>query len=154
MPNRDTHIAIGILVAIVFILLLSERFRRENRSQAELLGVGLGVLATCRLPDILEPASWPGHRQSFHSLAALGGSVLLYDRPPESIRRWRESLRAGERAFRARRQDLPRNHPDRAGLWCLEMGCGVLAGMTAGLPLGYASHLGADLTSPGGLPLL
>lgn len=69
MPNGATHQAIGASV-VFFTLACSERERTE-KTLVPVVGAGLAG-AFSKLPDIIEPADNPNHRQFFHSLAFAG----------------------------------------------------------------------------------
>jgi inner membrane protein len=83
MPNRSAHVLIGVGVGIVASGALGWMDRRSNGELVKLpallgrvsLGAAIGGLAAM-LPDILEPATHPGHRQFFHSIVLLGAIIL------------------------------------------------------------------------------
>lgn len=84
MPNSSTHrIAAAIAVGGV---LAYEDVRHENRTLKPLTGSVVAAIAT-NLPDVLEPALHPHHRQFFHSIAFAGlvgwGTYKVYQWKPE-----------------------------------------------------------------------
>lgn len=75
MPNQNTHFAISALVGIGTYL----AFKRQDHVQPTLDGViSSGLLGGTigLLPDLVEPARHPNHRQFFHSGAWLGLMAL------------------------------------------------------------------------------
>ena len=65
MANGTTHrIAAAVVIGAVWI---HAEVDQPEKSAKPLLGAGLAALLT-NLPDILEPALHPNHRQFFHSL--------------------------------------------------------------------------------------
>ncbi len=73
--NAKTHQIVASL-AIGGVLAYKE-YQAGEQSLKPFLGAGIAALAT-KLPDILEPADHPNHRQFCHSLtfAAMLGGVL------------------------------------------------------------------------------
>lgn len=69
MANGATHRLTAALV-VGAACALSETDDRQKLTKP-LLGAGLGAVFT-NLPDLLEPASHPNHRQFFHSLVFAG----------------------------------------------------------------------------------
>jgi inner membrane protein len=83
MPNRSKHMAMGAIVGGVAAVLIDLALQNQQFQQGEIntidlsqtigraiLGAGIGAVGGI-LPDILEPATDPNHRKSFHSVAAL-----------------------------------------------------------------------------------
>jgi inner membrane protein len=69
MANGTTHqLAAALVVASAY--LYSEGDQQE-KSAKPILGAALGAVFT-NLPDMLEPAALPNHRQFFHRLAFAG----------------------------------------------------------------------------------
>lgn len=69
MANGTTHQLAAALV--VGSVCLNAEAHLQKKSAKPVLGAALGALFT-NLPDILEPALHPNHRQFFHSLAFAG----------------------------------------------------------------------------------
>jgi membrane-bound metal-dependent hydrolase YbcI (DUF457 family) len=63
MPNRGTHIGIGIGLVILLSYVLNNYLRLTNIDSFALLGVLLGSI----IPDILDPPTSYKHRRFFHS---------------------------------------------------------------------------------------
>jgi membrane-bound metal-dependent hydrolase YbcI (DUF457 family) len=74
MPNADTHILAGLLVGAATSALcqLSERESSPDKKLdwGELCICALAGASAALLPDILEPATSPNHRQFCHSVTA------------------------------------------------------------------------------------
>lgn len=71
MPGRQTHVAVGILAGGGFAAYRA-REQEQLSTFLEAVGGAIGGYIGGRLPDIIEPALWPGHRQFVHSVAAGG----------------------------------------------------------------------------------
>jgi inner membrane protein len=101
MANGKTHAAVGALLGAAILGGLEYAAQQKRLKQGEiteldrgklqgkvLLGA-LGGAVVGVLPDLLEPATHPGHRAFFHSVAfaALGGAgvhkVLKHVKDPE-----------------------------------------------------------------------
>lgn len=86
------------------LVLHADARARGQTTAWPIAGAGLAALAT-KLPDILEPAVNPHHRQFFHSLAFAGlliaGGKKLYDWQPETDegRFWRKAGLIGPGAY-------------------------------------------------------
>ena len=84
MPNVKAHMIIGS-VATTAVALADEKPSKITHNVVVAPFIGASV---ARLPDLLEPALHPNHRQFFHSftmLAAVGvGMVKAYKWEPET----------------------------------------------------------------------
>lgn len=76
MPNAAQHAAIGGVAAGGTYLVMCRYYRRQPRLGEFVICGGAGVLAT-GLPDLLEPAAHPHHRQFAHSLV-VGGLLAKF----------------------------------------------------------------------------
>jgi inner membrane protein len=84
MPNARTHMIIGAVTTAVAALVDDKPSKvTHNIVAAPLIGA-----AVARLPDILEPALHPNHRQLFHSITTLlavgTGVIKAYKWEPET----------------------------------------------------------------------
>jgi membrane-bound metal-dependent hydrolase YbcI (DUF457 family) len=100
------------------------------------------------LPDWLEPASTPNHRDLAHSW------LMLFAVSQAKINAWQRDCHARAETYEA----FARNPQMTAG-WqlCYQILAWLnrfLAGFLAGLKAGYASHLTLDALTPFGLPLI
>jgi membrane-bound metal-dependent hydrolase YbcI (DUF457 family) len=147
MPDRRTHSQVGAIVGAGAALYHA---RAESGAGAwmEVLGGAIGGMCGGRLPDVLEPATSPQHRDVAHSLLALIGVASL-------------TTEAGRRYCRARAAECAQRQLDpmldrgsRLSLALAEAVWKLLAGALAGLQAGYVSHLVLDGHTPHGLPLV
>lgn len=80
MPNALTHQSVAALVVGGWLAQLE--VKEGKKTKAPLGGAVLAAICT-NLPDMLEPAIHPHHRQFFHSLAFVGligfGMYKLYE---------------------------------------------------------------------------
>ncbi|MEX2523726.1 MAG: metal-dependent hydrolase [Gammaproteobacteria bacterium] len=86
MSNAATHrIASGAGVLAIWGY---REYKESGEISLETFTAGGVATLTARLPDIIEPACHPNHRQFFHSLAFAGtisyGMYRLYEWEPES----------------------------------------------------------------------
>jgi len=86
MPCRPVHALCGTAVGVATFIALDDTKSENNLLQ----GAGMTVAGFFGgiLPDIIEPAIHPHHRQFFHSFAILGGTGILlkalYEWQPET----------------------------------------------------------------------
>ncbi len=100
------------------------------------------------LPDVLEPATSPHHRQLAHSLV-VGGSLAV-----AKVAEMQASCRSLSSEATQRASVLPVGSPERRDAEFLALFWRFVAGFLIGLATGYASHLALDACTPQGLPLL
>src|SRR5262249_50765645 len=67
MPNRKQHVIAGALTGVVWAA-LDERVKQSQDRLAYLSGAAMSGAVAGRMPDILEPACSPCHRQFAHGL--------------------------------------------------------------------------------------
>ncbi len=93
MANRLAHCAIAATV-VGGVLIATERDKGEHHAPLRIIGPGLAALLA-DLPDRIEPASCPQHRQFFHSVmwAALVGYLMLRVHEWEPEEMWEELVR-------------------------------------------------------------
>ncbi|MBJ7539921.1 metal-dependent hydrolase [Marinomonas transparens] len=83
MPNANTHMLVGGAVSFTAALLDKDKHPVSHHiAMAPIVGAFIG-----RLPDILEPAIHPNHRQFFHGVIVLAlltvGVLKVYQWSPE-----------------------------------------------------------------------
>ena len=78
MANRSQH-SIGGALAGTGIYVFDRWSKQEPIVLTDLALCSLGGACVASLPDLLEPAYHPNHRQFFHSLSILGGLGLHLD---------------------------------------------------------------------------
>ena len=151
MPRRLEHTYSGALAALGHAA-LSTRDLPASRAFAEAIGQAIGGGLGGQLPDRIEPATHPNHRGFAHSVSlGLGIVALLTLYVPQA----QFVLRQAGEAVRQRRKDFEPDSWQWIGCSVLEILIHVLAGVAAGLPVGYLSHLGLDqLKSSKGIPLI
>ena len=147
MPGKQSHIWGGVGTAVAVDLLAPPRVDQSDRLWHG-VGAALGGAFGGVLPDVLEPASDPNHRQFCHgilpSLACWYFSKGFYEQGYQAVLKWASSADPGFW--------LPEMHDGGRGLprW-LRM---VIAGFVRAVPIGYLSHLALDLLTPRSLPLV
>lgn len=147
MPNRSTHALVGVVAGGA---VAAARAVKEPTPElaAEAIGGMIGGWAGGMLPDLLEPATSPNHRQLAHSALAAGALTMA------KVAEWQAACRSASAAATQRAATLPvgcaeRNNAEVAAvLWRL------LAGILVGLVVGYGSHLALDACTPRGLPFV
>jgi inner membrane protein len=150
MPNHNEHLVWGAVAGAGYCLVSSLVVRGREISLPELIGAALSGALTSKLPDILEPATHPNHRSTFHSkgFLAMTGTVAL---PWAEKKRQRQHQLADYARFQA---NSPENESDRAYWLRKVLWHEFVAGLLTGLVFGYISHLVADSFTPKGLPLI
>lgn len=147
MPNCRTHTLVGAAAGAG----LAAYHARHEAPEHQLLEIAGGVLGGDwggRLPDILEPATSPCHRDLAHSCLALFAAGAL------TLEEWRRSCRERAEDYGRRRTDPALTSGARLLYTILELFWRFVAGVLTGLQAGYASHLVLDGCTPSGLPLV
>lgn len=147
MPNCRTHTLVGAAAGAG----LAAYHARNEASEHRLLEIAGGVLGGVwggRLPDILEPATSPCHRDLAHSCLTLfaAGALTLED--------WRRSCRERAEDYRRRLEDPALTSAAQLLYTVVEFFWRFTAGVLTGVQVGYASHLVLDGCTPSGLPLV
>ena len=148
MPNCRTHTQVG---AIAGVTLAGYHARDETPADLmmELLGGAIGGYVGGRLPDLIEPATFPGHRDVVHSCVALGAAASL------ALDGWRRECRTSATAYRETlASPTVLSDYQRAMCRLLDLLWRLAAGFSTGLQAGYISHLVLDGCTPSGLPVL
>ena len=150
MPNRETHAVIGALAGGGFA---AYRAREQEQLNAlmEIIGGAIGGHIGGRLPDIIEPAFWPGHRQFAHSVATGSGvAYSLY----KLLEKWEEECCSKAEFYSDKRSDELVSWLQKFLYAILEIFFRIAAGIPGGLGIGYLSHLALDGTMQSGIPIL
>jgi membrane-bound metal-dependent hydrolase YbcI (DUF457 family) len=150
MAKKPMHVKAGVLTGAG---LAAYRAREQKLLDIllEAVGGGVGGYFGGRLPDIIEPALWPGHRQFAHSVTAGTGIIVGFN---ELLEMWEKWCRSKSQYF-SNRNDVETMNLLRRVLYAfLEMLFRIGAGTLSGLGAGYLSHLVLDGQTPNGLPLL
>ena len=147
MPNRKVHATVGAIAG--FSSLVFTPPRCQTASLAVPLGRTVGGLLGGCLPDLLEPASTPRHREVCHSASAGSVAGLSLD----TIRRLESCCLGQAKRFAA----AASREPDpwkQAVLVLASWAAEFIGSFLVGVAVGYASHLVLDLFTPAGLPLI
>ena len=147
MPNRATHEAFGAASGAAFAL-LRVGDAPTPQALAEVLGGAVGGWMGGVLPDVLEPATTPNHRELAHSIVA-GGSLTL-----ARLAEWQATCRTEAKGCETRALTFALGSDARRRAEWDALGWRFLAGLLAGSVAGYASHLVLDAGTAKGLPLL
>jgi MFS family permease len=150
MPGRQTHVAVGILVGSE---LAAYRAREQEPLAAllETVGGAVGGYFGGRLPDIIEPALWPGHRQFVHSVAA--GSGIAYGLY-KLLEEWEKECRSRAEHYSNKRGEDSAHWWQKFFFTVLEIFFRVVAGGLSGLSAAYMSHLFLDGSTPKSIPVI
>lgn len=149
MPSRQTHVKIGVLGGCAFAAYRSCEQDLPNML-LETIGGGFGGYVGSRLPDIIEPALWPGHRQFAHSVAA--GSSVAYSLY-KLFEGWEKGCRSRAKYYSSKRNEEFAGWLQKLLYAVLEIFFRIVAGGFGGLGAGYISHLALDGRTPKGLPV-
>lgn len=149
MPNRKTHDTAGALSGAGY-----GAYRARNQEPAKLafaaIGGALGGLAGSKVPDILEPANSPNHRDTCHSVLVSG---LIVRHAPGMCKDWEEFW--WQEADRLKALRLQTKNSLEEFLCVLGEGVSMLmAGVLPGLCAGYVSHVALDSGSKKSIPLV
>jgi membrane-bound metal-dependent hydrolase YbcI (DUF457 family) len=147
MPNRATHASVGAGVS-AGLAVAPLTHLQQSQALPELVGAMIGGYVGGILPDLLEPATSPNHRQMAHSLLAAAG--LTFARVAEMQAACRGRADAHEQGAAG----LPAGCSERNDAEVASMLWRLLAGTILGLVVGYASHLVLDASTSHGLPFL
>jgi hypothetical protein len=157
MPDGKTHKLVGAGTGAVYA---SSRAKEQTVTNwcAEVAGGAFGGYVGGALPDVLEPALSPWHRNTAHSGNVLGGIIGI-----------RKALEAVEFVCRENAEKAEAILMEQQGeVWVpvvtdpisqliaklVELFWRVAAGFVNGVAAGYASHLALDAMTPRSIPLL
>jgi len=151
MSNRRQHAIAGAAAGAGAALFQVRPSAPPFETLLEALGGAGGGFVGSALPDLIEPATSPNHRDVAHSVAASTALTVKTARP---FSFYREGLRAraDDYAAKRRQSEVPRLEQ----LWYFLCECfyRLVAGAVSGLVPGYLSHLVLDAGTPKGIPLL
>ncbi len=150
MPNKQTHVRVGTLTGYGFAAYRA-REQEPLNMLLEAIGGGIGGYIGGRLPDIIEPASWPGHRQLAHSAVTgvgigIGGYKLL--------EQWEEWCRSEAERYRREKEQRTLSGLEEFLYILTDIVLHIAAGALNGLVAGYLSHLALDASTKKRIPLL
>lgn len=150
MSNKETHAIVGALAGGGFAAYRA-REQKPLNMLLEAIGGSISGHIGGRLPDIIEPASWPGHRQLAHS-AITGGAIAfsVY----ELLGGWENWCRSKAELYNQRRTTEGANVLKDILFTLLEIILRVAAGFLSGLGTSYLSHLALDWRTSAGYQFL
>ncbi len=148
--NGKTHRLAGTVAGGAAAYLMSDKADATWQRVVEGVGGAIAGNIGARVPDWLEPAIHPNHRNVCHSVTTIGSMVYAACKTIES---WEAHCRAKAQQFAAMRTR------DAGLLTWIQSFIGELfwrlsAGALAGFTAGYGSHLALDATTPKRIPLL
>lgn len=145
MPRKNEHIGIALFAQLAVEVLKPSTLEGDDRFW-DVVGACLGASFGGVLPDILEPALSPNHRQFAHGIIPAAAAAHFgkgaHCEGCDSLYIWAQQaplLLVGV--------GTP---PDSAPRWLRF----AIAGFFRGVPVGYLSHLVADFGTPCCLPLV
>jgi hypothetical protein len=143
MPNRKAHVLAGTVTGLVAAAIDIPSFLTPAERMLFLAGAAVGGAVGGRLPDVLEPASSPHHRQACHGIVPVGTvAVFIGETLSEIVKDLLGRAQSGRSDTRG--SNVP---PIERAVWVFA------AGFVKGLGPGYLSHLVLDGCTPCGLPL-
>ncbi len=147
MPGRRTHGYVGATAGGAWAGITAPEGLGSQLAGVLLGGVAGGAVGGM-VPDWLEPASTPNHRDLAHSW------LMLVAVSQTKFTGWQRHFHATAVAYEALAGDPQVTDGWRFWYQVLAWVCRFLAGFLAGLQAGYASHLTLDALTPFGLPLV
>lgn len=150
MPNGRVHGRVGAATGAAAAWLASTSEPDYARALA-VVGGGFGGWAGGRLPDHLEPAVHPNHRDLCHSL---GTSGALAWGAAKTFKGVRDDMFAHAARLRDCRRSLPPDDSRRFWLGLEEGLTYLLFGALVGAPVGYLGHVAMDFATPKCVPLI
>lgn len=148
MPNGKVHTFVGAGSGAALTIYCG-RSHEPGVRFIEAVGGGLGGYLGGKLPDMLEPAVSPWHRDLAHSWAT--GTAVVAALP--RLKPWEQYCRQRAAQYGALRSSPGVDPLTRFLHGLLELFWRLAAGFASGLAAGYASHLALDAFTPSGLPL-
>lgn len=150
MSNRQTHVTIGTLAGCgVAAYRVCEQ--EPLNMLLEVIGGSIGGYIGGRLPDVIEPASYPGHRQLAHSAAT---STVIGIGSYKLLEQWEDWCRSRAERYRREREQGVLSGFDEFLYILAEIMLHIATGTLSGLGAGYFSHLVLDGGTSAGLPIL
>jgi membrane-bound metal-dependent hydrolase YbcI (DUF457 family) len=132
--------------------------QKDHHWWAEVAGGALGGYVGGQLPDLLEPAISPWHRDVAHSCTA-GGAIIAMG---NALAAFEAACRENAEKCRALPMEqqgdvfvfIPADPISRLLLSLFELLWRLAAGFANGLAAGYLSHLALDAVTPRSIPIL
>jgi len=150
MPNGKAHAVIGIGTGAVGSLCVMHKNLTGLEMTVVAAGGAVGGYLGAKLPDILEPATNPNHRQFGHSFVFNGTMTVAGYAGAKTldfqIKAWTEQIK-----HKISETQDPTTRLIWAALLFLVLFSG---GFVVGLFAGYLSHVAADSMTPASIPVL
>ncbi len=150
MPSRNVHKVVGAVVGATAALATARRMTQRRLLMAALGGAVFGAFGG-QLPDIIEPADSPNHRNSFHSATT---AVALSALTAKNVEAWQNRCYDAAEYFQWAKESNSANGVEEFLYSIMELTCEFAAGMFPGFAAGYVSHIVMDGHTAKGLPLL
>jgi len=145
MPRKNQHIRIALFAQLAVEMLKPSRLEGNDRFW-DVVGACLGASFGGVLPDILEPALTPNHRQFAHGIVPAAAAAYFgecaHTEGCDALCAWAQQSPLLSAGAGVASESTPR--------WLRF----VIAGFFRGVPVGYLSHLVADFGTPRCLPLV
>lgn len=146
--KREVHTLVGTIAGGCAVAYRAQTQEPIYSSIETIAGCFWGYVGS-RLPDIIEPALSPNHRQFAHSaIAGIGISKSIY----LFLKDWEEYYRASANHFKSKQ--IQTDWLKKFIYIVLEFLFRIIAAGFCGLSAGYLSHLILDGSTPKGLPLV
>ncbi len=149
MPSRQMHVTVGT-VAGFGVAAYKAHSQKEAEILLEAIGGGIGGYIGSRIPDVIEPASWPGHRRFAHSATAAISIMALGSKLLTQLEQWCCSEIARCQHEREQSEFLVAGN---FYFTLMESFLRFVTGILRGVQVGYLSHLVLDAGTPAGLPI-
>ncbi len=157
MSDGKTHRLVGAGTGAVVAGFRAKQ-QKDHHWWAEVAGGALGGYVGGQLPDLLEPAISPWHRDVAHSCTA-GGAIIAMG---NALAAFEATCRENAEKCRALPMEqqgdvfvfVPADPISRLLLSLFELLWRLAAGFANGLAAGYLSHLALDAVTPRSIPLL
>jgi hypothetical protein len=151
MANRRVHNRGGLAAGTGAALYHLRPEADPLEALLEVLGGAAGGYVASAIPDVLEPATSPNHRNVAHSVATATALAVKSRKP---VSRYREGLRARADQHRATRRQPSTSTLQSIWHFLCECFYRLAAGAVSAVVPGYLSHLALDAMTPKGIPLL
>ena len=148
MSDRETHLRFGIVTGLG-LSAYRARDQQPLHMLCETLGGAVGGYLGGRLPDLVEPATWPGHRQFAHSVTAGTGAILGINKV---LQQWETRWRSKAADCLLKKEQCINNGNEVSLYTFKELALHFMAGFLSGMVAGYLSHLVLDENTPKSLP--
>lgn len=145
MPNKSEHVGIALFAQLALEVLKPSTLQGDDRFW-DVVGACLGATFGGVLPDVLEPALTPNHRQFAHGIIPAAAAAHFgkgaHREGCSALYMWAQETSCLPAGATTSADSCPR--------WLRF----AITGFFRGVPVGYLSHLVADFRTPRCLPLV